>query len=231
MGLRIIYKITTLNKTIMKKILLFILLLSATSVSAQDMIVKMDGTTIQSKVIEIGTSEVKYKKFSNQNGPTYTITKTEIYSIIYENGEKETFSDADKAKSQMSFNGSDQTTENKLRKERLLTSSKVWGTIGSVWFWVNLLGGLGAEVLLCLNKEFDIAPYVGIGCIGSGFIGLLVCRGISGSLERSANEIASTPIIKHDFELGNSRLSAGINLMNDKLHNDYAIGLGLNIKF
>lgn len=77
----------------MKKILLFIMLLSATCVSAQDVIVKKDGSTILSKVIEIGTSEIKYKKYSNQNGPTYTITKSEIQAINYENGEKETFND------------------------------------------------------------------------------------------------------------------------------------------
>ena len=70
----------------MKKILLFFLLLAAANVSAQDVIVKKDGTTILSKVIEIGTSEVKYKKFSNQSGPTYSISKSELQTINYENG-------------------------------------------------------------------------------------------------------------------------------------------------
>ena len=78
----------------MKKVLLCLMLLSATSVFAQDVIVKKDGSTILSKVVEIGSAEVKYKKFSNQNGPTYTITKAEIKTINYENGERDTFSDA-----------------------------------------------------------------------------------------------------------------------------------------
>ena len=59
---------------------------------------KKDGSTILSKVIEIGTSEVKYKKFSNQNGPTYTILKEEIQAINYENGEKENLSNANSDK-------------------------------------------------------------------------------------------------------------------------------------
>lgn len=75
----------------MKKVLFFLVLLSATTVYAQDVIVKKDGTTILSKVIEIGTSEVKYKKFSNQNGPTYSVSKSELQAINYENGEKDTF--------------------------------------------------------------------------------------------------------------------------------------------
>lgn len=55
------------------------------------MIVKKDGSIIQAKVSEIGTSEVKYKKWSNQNGPSYAIAKSDILAITYQNGEKETF--------------------------------------------------------------------------------------------------------------------------------------------
>ena len=76
----------------MRKILFVILLFSTTCVFAQDVIVKKDGSTILSKVIEIGTSEVKYKKFSNQNGPTYSIVKSDVQTINYENGEREDFS-------------------------------------------------------------------------------------------------------------------------------------------
>lgn len=58
---------------------------------AQDIIVMKDGSIVQSKVTEITTSEVKYKKYSNPNGPLYTIDKNTILAINYENGEKETF--------------------------------------------------------------------------------------------------------------------------------------------
>lgn len=58
---------------------------------AQDIIVKKDGSIIQAKVSEIGTSEVKYKKWSNQDGPSYAIVKSDILAITYQNGEKETF--------------------------------------------------------------------------------------------------------------------------------------------
>lgn len=61
----------------------------AVNAYAQDIIVKKDGTTIMSKVLEIGTSEIKYKKFSNQEGPTYTIANSDVIAINYENGEKE----------------------------------------------------------------------------------------------------------------------------------------------
>ena len=58
---------------------------------AQDVIVKKDGSTILSKVLEVNTADIKYKKFSNQNGPTYTINMSDVMAINYENGEKDTF--------------------------------------------------------------------------------------------------------------------------------------------
>ena len=75
----------------MKQLLVFLLLLCSASVSAQDVIVKKDGSTILSKVLEVNTADVKYKKFSNPEGPTYTISKSEIMAINYENGEKDSF--------------------------------------------------------------------------------------------------------------------------------------------
>lgn len=76
----------------MKKTICFLIALLATKAFPQDVIVKKDGTTILSKVIEITDySKVKYKKWTNQEGPLYTIAIDDILSINYENGEKEDF--------------------------------------------------------------------------------------------------------------------------------------------
>ena len=63
-------------------------------VSAQDLVVKKDGTVIQAKVMKVGTTEVEYKKWSNQDGPQYSIAVADILAINYQNGEKETFENA-----------------------------------------------------------------------------------------------------------------------------------------
>lgn len=65
--------------------------MAGSSASAQDLIVKKDGSVIQAKVTKIGTSEVEYKKWSNQDGPQYSIAVADILAINYQNGEKETF--------------------------------------------------------------------------------------------------------------------------------------------
>ena len=75
----------------MKHLLTLFLFLCTAGVFAQDVIVKKDGSTILSKVLEVNPSDIKYKKYSNQNGPTYTIDKSEVMSINYENGESDKF--------------------------------------------------------------------------------------------------------------------------------------------
>jgi hypothetical protein len=62
-----------------------------TSLFAQDIILKTSGEEIQVKVEEVGTSEVKYKKFSNLSGPVYVMQHTEIFMIKYETGDKDLF--------------------------------------------------------------------------------------------------------------------------------------------
>ncbi len=92
----------------MNRIILFAIvsfLLFPLSTKGQDVIVKKDGSTILSKVLEVNKSEIKYKKFSNRNGPTYTIEISEIMSINYENGEKDDFSNAIPGDNQQSAQG------------------------------------------------------------------------------------------------------------------------------
>lgn len=62
--------------------------------NAQDVIVRNDGSTITSKVLEVSSTEIKYKKFSNPTGPTYSISKTDVNYINYENGDREDFGKA-----------------------------------------------------------------------------------------------------------------------------------------
>ncbi|HNX08064.1 MAG TPA: hypothetical protein PKL96_10805, partial [Bacteroidales bacterium] len=46
------------------------------ALNAQDFIIKKNGDELSAKVQEVGTTEIKYKKFDNQDGPTYTILRT-----------------------------------------------------------------------------------------------------------------------------------------------------------
>lgn len=58
---------------------------------AQDKIYKKGGEILEVKVIEIGTDEIKYKLFNDQNGPSYSLDKDRILKIIYQNGRTESY--------------------------------------------------------------------------------------------------------------------------------------------
>lgn len=77
-----------------------VLVLMSIGCYAQDIIVKKDGSIIQAKIIKIGTAEVDYKKWSNQDGPSYAIAKSDVLAITYQNGEKESFGEEQSAASE-----------------------------------------------------------------------------------------------------------------------------------
>lgn len=58
----------------------------SSSIWAQDIIVTTDAKKIEAKITEVSKSEIKYKEFDYQDGPTFTLSVEEINSIIYANG-------------------------------------------------------------------------------------------------------------------------------------------------
>ena len=78
--------------TALKYFIIMFLLCITGIVTAQDVILKKDNSTVLSKVLEISSTEIKYKKWSNQDGPTYSISISEVASISYQNGDVEKFS-------------------------------------------------------------------------------------------------------------------------------------------
>ena len=99
----------------MKNILLFILFICSSNITkAQDTLSTRYGENIFVKVIEVGTSEVKYKKLDNLNGPMFSMLKSDLLMIKYENGTKEDFSKEEKTKIKV------KRTHNRL----------IWGIVG-----------------------------------------------------------------------------------------------------
>ena len=77
----------------MKHKLLFTLLFVAfTSTSmAQDIIVTKQSERIDAKILEISTTEIKYKRTDNPEGPTYVLPREKVASVVYANGGVESF--------------------------------------------------------------------------------------------------------------------------------------------
>lgn len=224
---------------------LILFLLCSVALFAQDIIVQNNGNTILSKVVEIGATEVKYKKFSNLNGPTYTIAKAEILVINYENGEKESFKNTQSSGSVVNTNniGKRTLSDNELLRvdannnnaapkvKRLRRNGWIGGLIGV---------GVGAGFLLLADRgdPFDVADapatYSTIGglCILGGAVYAGVCFVKAHRLQKELDSyVQAAPIFQENIKLGNgSMLSAGVDMLKGK-NVGYTPGVGLRYNF
>jgi len=93
----------------MRKIfILSVSLCAFVNIWAQDVIVTKKGEEISAKVEKVGDTQIKYKKFSHLSGPVYTLLKSEIFMIKYENGSRDMFN----TNSTTNFQNTDNTVPN-----------------------------------------------------------------------------------------------------------------------
>jgi len=72
--------------------ILYSIILAVLTISislAQDVIIKRDRTEIQAKVEEITDTHIRYIKWNNLEGPVYNVRRTDVFMIIYSNGQRE----------------------------------------------------------------------------------------------------------------------------------------------
>lgn len=60
---------------------------------SQDLITYRNGKEARGKVTEVTSTDIKFKKEENPDGPLYSVLKSDIFMIQYENGNKEVFTD------------------------------------------------------------------------------------------------------------------------------------------
>ena len=91
------------------------LIISIGYARAQDIIICRNGDEIESKILKISKTEIEYKKWSNQDGPTYTLEKSEVFMIKYPNGDKDLFKETpakqDDANKEATAEGNKEETE------------------------------------------------------------------------------------------------------------------------
>ena len=151
----------------MKNILLFILFIcSSNIIKAQDTLSMRSGENILVKVIEVGTTEVKYKKLDNLNGPVFSMLKSDLLMIIYENGTRDIFS-----------------SENKFM---IKSNPRLSNPFGMNW---NLLG---QTIVLSLSVDYFITSKINVE-LGTGIIGTF--GGIKYHINGDKNDKYWTPYL------------------------------------
>lgn len=79
------------KNTAMRSLIGFFLLVFAFTMQAQDKIIKKGGETLEVKILEVSPNEVKYKLFSEPDGPIFIMDKDRILEVIFENGRVEKY--------------------------------------------------------------------------------------------------------------------------------------------
>lgn len=116
----------------MKKIVVTILtsIFTFTFCFSQDIITKKTSEDIQAKVLEVSTNEIKYKNFNNLDGPIFTMLKSDIVMVRYENGTKDIFIEEknNETTATPDISGADLYTQGQLDASRYYEGYKGAGT-------------------------------------------------------------------------------------------------------
>ncbi len=138
----------------MRKILFSVVLIASSLVAnAQDVLVRKNGDVENVKVLEVTPTEVKYKKASNPDGPTFSDARSSLISVKYANGETQKFNVGN------SYNnvvGGDRAYYAEYGKEKKMTN-EISVYLQNGW-------GIGWQ----LRREFN--PYVALNIVGVSFM-------------------------------------------------------------
>jgi hypothetical protein len=166
----------------MKRICLFIFVAFVCNsvLLAQDVITLRSGDEIKAKVQEIGTDNVKYKKYENLNGPTYTLLKSEIFMIKYENGDRDIFKDTVDPNSVVSTVSASEPPQNNLRFTSSFWSGAVFMNAKGKELSKREVRSILADVPEAL-KEYDAGRKLFVtSCVIGGISGGFVGAGVGG---------------------------------------------------
>lgn len=97
--------------TFMKVLSGLLMMVFLGTLQAQDIIITKDAQKIEAKVLESSNSEIKYKKQSNLEGPTFVVSISELNSVIYANGEVQVFNSTTKEYKTNSLSDENQISE------------------------------------------------------------------------------------------------------------------------
>jgi hypothetical protein len=131
----------------------------------QDIIVKSNGNEIKSEVLEIGTKTIKYKKFNFQDGPTRNIRISDVFMIIYENGNREKFTTS---KQETNKKG---TNSNQINNKAAIKENNELNKKGNYFSFApgygNSYGGLGIRLQYVTKGSVRVGFHGGVGYYSS----------------------------------------------------------------
>lgn len=251
--------------------LIICLLFCIASAFAKDVITKTDGTKLDAKVEEITETVIKYRKASNPTGPVYTIPLTSVATVLYENGDIDTFnetvlsaasttpqssspSDEELMRISESYpysNQSNYASDTELLKiaaswekssNELMEQANKYRKISWIGAGTILIVGVCGTTLLFGGMwgfdDSDIASFilpVAAGCsAGAAAIWALGFNLKANSLMKQARlkqSYSATIFENNILQFGDNFLTAGINIMGNRMVHSQSLGFSLGLNF
>lgn len=216
------------------------LYLCSVSVSAQDVIVKKDGSTVICRVEKVSDTDVTYKLWSDLKGSSYVMDKSLVSAINYESGKKESFGETESL-----YKPNNQSDGVQSMNDAALLKLD-WGSNNPYKKvkWLKAIGWIGGGALAAvgigsiaigsgLPNSGDICTGAGIADIvlGAGFT--TTCLVIAHKQKKKIDAVLETSsLYRYDIPFSNgSSLSVGADMLHDRIMNNRTVGLGLSYNF
>lgn len=225
----------------MKQLLVFLFLLCSASVFAQDVIVKKDGSTIVCRVVELTSSEIVYKKWSDLNGSNYVMNRADASAINYQDGKKVNLSEVTNLyqphnqndgvqqyndRALLALDASISTLEKKVRKLR-----------ATGWIGGAVLVGTSATFLICGlsdgNPDNDTTPWyvASVGSFGAAVTWTTIFL-LKARKYENEYKLQTSSVYRHSIPFANkTSIDIGADLICDHSIGERTLGLGLQYNF
>lgn len=227
----------------MKHLLFLMLFCCAVCASAQDVIVKKDGSTVVCRVLEVKSSEVIYKLWTERNGSSYIMDLSLVSSINYESGKKESFSEVmeNKYSPYNQSNGERQINDKALLIMDDLNKVKRLKIVGYTVGGTIVAGGILMMSYGLSYGKYDYGDWEAPGLLGAGIAVIPVgaaftaaCLIKSNKIKQEYNKIQNYALYQQEFNFKNgSSITPHIDMLQyrDKGLNTQTIGMGLSYNF
>jgi len=226
----------------MKHLLVLLLLLCSMNVSAQDVIVKKDGSTVVCRVVEVTATEITYKKWSDLNGSNYVMDKSLASAINYQNGKRETFSETESLYKPNNQNDGEQAMNDKALLGIYYANQKTSKKVKNLrsWGWISGIAGVGLGALLynlgnnADDGDYQIRYWISGGVLAAGGLATSISCFVMAHKKQKETEmyLQSSTIYQYDIPFYNgTSLSVGADMLSDCTLGSNTIGLGLRYNF
>lgn len=212
------YFMLKVRLNLMRVVAIAICLASNVTMFAQDIITMKNGDEIQAVVQEVGIDDIKYKRFDNPNGPNYTLKKSEIFMIKYENGSKDVFNETATSapangqqttviltQSELSYSGRVWQNGIKLRPEQVRTAMS--GNTEALQQYNNGRSLYVAGMIIAYPSALLMGWDLGTRLGGGEGNGILLGVGITGTVVGLIMGLTGESQIKQSVQLYNSKAS------------------------